>query len=90
MQENVAADNHGLTLENQSRANFTGIVSVESFNEKQVSVKTAGRSIIISGENLTVSKFNTENGTLAIEGRINEIRYIEKGKAAGVLKRLFK
>jgi sporulation protein YabP len=91
MQENLSAgDKHAVTVENQQRANLTGIVSVESFNEKQVSIKTMSSYLVITGENLNVSKFNTDNGTLVIDGKINEIRYSEKGKAAGVIKKLFK
>lgn len=82
---------HTLTLENRSKASLTGILSVDSFNEKQVHVNTAAsNSIVLSGENLTVSKFNTENGTLVIEGKICEVKYIEGKSAAGLIKKLFK
>lgn len=92
MTENAASanDKHTLTLENQQRASLTGIISVESFNEKQVNVKTQTRYLIISGESLNVSKFNTENGTLVVEGNITEVRYTEKGKTAGIIKKIFK
>jgi sporulation protein YabP len=81
---------HTLTLENQNKASLTGIASVESFNEKQVHMKTVSNtSITLCGENLTISKFNTENGQLVAEGKIIEIRYSENG-TAGFIKKLFK
>ena len=82
---------HTLTLENRIKASLTGILAVESFNEKQVSIKTDSEcNLIISGDNLTVSKFNTENGTLVVEGKIFDIKYNEGAKAAGIIKKLFK
>ena len=81
---------HTLTLENRNKASLTGITAVDSFNEKQVVVKMPSSNLIICGENLNVSKFNTDNGTLVVEGMISEIKYSEGGKAAGVIKRLFK
>ena len=88
MQENLpAGDKHAVTVENQQRANLTGILSVESFNEKQVSIKTMSSYLVITGENLNVSKFNTDNGTLVIDGQKNEINSSEK-EGSGVIKKL--
>lgn len=81
---------HSLTLENQNKASMTGILAVESFNEKQVCVKTNSSNLLIIGENLNVSKFNTDNGTLVVQGKICELKYNDGSKAAGVIKRLFK
>lgn len=90
MTENTTPAIHTIMIENQSKASLTGILTVESFNERQVHVKTATTSLVICGETLNVSKFNTENGTLVVEGKITEIKYNEGVKAAGVIKRLFK
>ena len=90
MADNVMEIAHSVTLENQKRASLTGISAVESFNEKEVQIKTGEISLTIFGENLNVSKFNTENGTLVVDGKINEIKYHDNVKASGVFKKLFK
>ena len=96
MQDNKANTaqqlNHVLTVDNRTRANLTGITAVDSFNERQVTARLAENGIIILGENLTVTKFNTENGTLTVDGVINEVKYVEGtgGKAVRALKKLFR
>lgn len=95
MQDNRAAaaqQSHMLTVDNRTRANLTGITAVDSFNERQVVARLSQNGIIITGENLIVTKFNTENGTLTVDGMINEIKYTEGtgGKAVRALKKLFK
>lgn len=84
-------ENHTLSIENRSKASLTGVTAVDSFNEKQVQAKLGTGSIVITGDGLTVAKFNTENGTLVVDGTINEIKYSDSSgaKAAGVFKRLF-
>lgn len=88
--ENTVSEVHSVMVENQKKASLTGISAVESFNDREVLVKAGEVSLSISGEGLNVSKFNTENGTLAVEGKINEIKYHSGQKAAGVFKKLFK
>lgn len=90
MQENENIQVHSLNLENQKKASLTGINAVESFNEKEVQIKTGETSLTLYGEGLSVSKFNTENGTLVVEGKITEIKYHNGAKPAGVIKKLFK
>lgn len=88
MSENIVQ--HTLTIENQKRASLSGIASVESFNERQIHLKTANGSLVICGENLVIAKFNTENGTLVADGNITEVKYSRGGDKAGFIKKLFK
>lgn len=79
---------HSLTLEEQKKLSLTGILNVESFNEKEVSLKLADNMLSITGANLNVEKLNVEEGTLTIMGEIGAIRY--SGVKESLMKRIFK
>ena len=79
---------HSLTLEEQNRLNLTGILNVDSFNEKEVCLKLAENTLHITGANLNVEKLNVEEGTLSILGEINTIKY--SGAKQSLIKRIFK
>lgn len=88
---NQTLNNHNVTIDNRKRVTMTGVIAVESFNEKQVQARLKECGVLVLGESLNVSKFNTENGTLAVDGQINEIKYTQTGmKATGLIKKLFK
>lgn len=85
------AAGHGITLDNRKKLNMTGIEAVESFNDKLVQVRVNANVVLaVKGTNLNVSKFNTDNGTLSIDGDVEELRYADKHKGAGMLKKIFK
>lgn len=79
-----------LSLDNRKKANLTGVTAVESFNEREVKIRIGETLLTVGGESLNVSKFNTENGTLTVDGKINEIKYSDNLKPAGILKKIFK
>jgi len=81
---------HSINIDNQKRASLTGVIAVESFNDRQIHLKISSGSLTICGEGLVIAKFNTENGTLVADGKIIEIRYSDGTGKAGVIKRLFK
>ena len=79
---------HSLMLEEQKKLSLTGILNVESFNEKEVYLKLADNMLNITGANLNVEKLNVEDGTLTVMGEIGTIRY--SGARQSLLKRIFK
>jgi sporulation protein YabP len=85
----ISAAGHGVQLENRKRMSLTGISAVESFNDREVTVRTADSVLVIGGEGLTVTKFNTDNGTLVVDGLIGSFKY-QGAKTAGVFKKIFK
>ncbi|NLK17417.1 MAG: sporulation protein YabP [Clostridiales bacterium] len=88
MSEN--SSQHSITIDNQKRASLTGVVAVESFNERQIHLKTSAGSLTICGEGLVIAKFNTENGTLVADGKVTEVKYSDGLGKVGVIKKLFK
>ena len=81
---------HSITLEQRKRLSMAGIEAVESFNDKLVQIRVSeGVLLAVKGSALNVSKFNTENGTLSVEGVIEELKYTDKGQG-GLIKKMFK
>jgi sporulation protein YabP len=84
---------HGLSLENRSRAVLTGVSDVKSFHEEEVILDTAGGEMVITGKSLHIAKFTLEDGSLVMDGRIDAITYQEGGrhkKGGNVLGRMFR
>lgn len=53
---------HMVSLENRERASFTGVTDVESFNEDEVVMLTDQGVLLLSGEELHISRLNLEDG----------------------------
>ena len=84
---------HTFSLDNREHAVFTGVQDVESFNEEQVVMITSGGAIIISGQNLHISKLSLDEGQLVVDGFVHAIEYDDvspSGNKGGVFSRLFK
>ncbi len=87
--EKHEAREHTLTLLDRKRMTLTGVLDVSEFSETQVILKTSLGGLCIKGSALSISKLDTDNGTLDVGGEIREIRYMNKsgGKfLAGLLK----
>ena len=79
---------HSLNLEEQKKLTLTGILNVESFNEKEICLKLSNNMLTILGSNLNVEKLNVEDGLLTVIGEINTIKY--SGAKQNIIKRIFK
>lgn len=79
---------HSLMLENRKKLVMAGIVSVESFNEKEVFLKLSDGMLSITGTGLNIEKLNVEDGNLTVFGEINGIRY--NVKKTNLLGKIFK
>jgi sporulation protein YabP len=92
-QSAIRSVKHTVSLDNRERAVFSGVQDVESFNDEQVVMITSSGAIILSGQNLHISKLNLEEGLLVVDGFIYAMEYDDidspSGKG-GMLSRLFK
>jgi len=83
---------HELALKGRKYLAISGIVKVERFDEEEFLVETGEGFLLIRGEGLTLRHLDVEVGDIAIEGRINEMLYLEEGdgrERRGLLGRLF-
>ena len=89
--ERLSEGNHLMTVENRQRLNATGVLDVDSFDEKTVVILTNMGVLTVEGENLHINSLNVENGDIAIEGTIDQLRYTDlKEKGGGMFKGLFR
>ena len=88
--EKANVGNHLLSVENRNRLNATGVLDVDSFDEKTVVILTNMGVLTIEGENLHINSLNVENGNIAIEGEIDQLQYTQLKEKGSVFKGLFR
>lgn len=81
-------ENNTLTLESQKKISMTGVDSVDGFSEQYINLTVSGKRVKITGENIKITSFNKQSGTLSADGLFFEIKYGSKKKP--ILKRILK
>lgn len=80
---------HTLELHERSKMLITGVNDVSEFSERLVKLKTNMGGLIIKGSNLSITKLNTPNGDVEINGNIDFVQYQNK-QNDGFLAKLLK
>lgn len=70
-------------------ATLDGIVNIERFDEKGVSLLSESGKIEIEGDGLKIDSLTKENGTVTVIGRIDGVYYLKEGKSESFLKKIF-
>ena len=82
---------HNVIMEGRERLSISGVEEVESFDEETIVVYTTKGMLIVRGEGLHIEKLTIDGGDLAVEGRVQSLRYEEEAKEkGGLFARLFK
>jgi len=82
---------HNIIMEGRERLSISGVEDVESFDEESIVIYTSKGMLIVRGEGLHIEKLSLDGGDLAVEGRVQSLRYEETMKEkGGFLARLFK
>lgn len=66
---------YSLTIDRRAKAVITGVEDVESFDEAQIAMHTAGGYLVITGSGLHVESLQLEQGRLTLTGRIDSAAY---------------
>ncbi len=74
-------------IEQQKKITMTGVASVDSFTERQISLSLAGGRAVISGEGLKIVSFSQSGGGFCATGKISGVQFSEKKQK--IAKRLF-
>lgn len=85
--------NHNVILENREKLSVSGVVDVDSFDEKMIVVFTEMEMMTIKGDDLHIVKLNLDVNELMIEGEIESIVYSDEENpknAGGLFAKLFK
>jgi len=70
-----AASPHKAIIDKRAGISISGVLALNSYDEKTVCAETEEGYITIKGDNLHVSALNLNNGTLEITGIINSLNY---------------
>ncbi len=81
---------HSLRLDERQRLSVSGVEEVVSFDEENLTVKTAQGLLTIRGGGLKVDKLEKTSGELTASGNVTELAYEEAGPGTGLLARLFR
>ncbi|WP_094605257.1 Spore protein YabP [Sporomusa silvacetica DSM 10669] len=82
---------HQLTLVDREELNVDGVVSLGSYDEKEIVMETEQGVLIIKGESLNIKQLNLEQGNIVIEGTIKGMYYEEESRQKkGLLERFLK
>lgn len=85
---------HELGLMNRKSLALSGVRNVESFDNEEFLLETEMGHLLVKGENLHLRSLDLEQGQVAIEGKINEIGYLDDfhpgAKAKGFFGKMFK
>ena len=68
-------DAHQIIIEGQHHARITGVVDVESFHEEEAAILTEAGMLILSGEELKLTRLDPDSGQMIVDGRILSLEY---------------
>ncbi len=74
-------------IEQQKKVTLTGVASVDSFSERQITLSLNGGKAVITGEGLKIVSFSQSGGGFCATGKIGGIQFSEKRQK--ISKRLF-
>lgn len=83
------AHDHTLTLVNRSHLTLTGVDKVISIKPDLLQVKSTAGDIVVTGQNMEVTKLDLDEHTLMLNGKFDSIKYLENRKTP-LLKKIFK
>lgn len=88
MENETIKKRHSLTLENRAKGSMTGISEVLSYGENELCLNTSEGLLTLTGKQLKIIKYNTEDGSLAFSGSVDAVKY--NAKKPPIIKRIFK
>ncbi len=89
MEKSRLMGEHSISLVNRASMSLTGVEEVSEFSDTRVDMKTSMGRLCVRGKGLAISRLDTDNGTLDVNGEIQLVQYRNGGKD-GVFAGLFK
>ena len=86
----ISAKPHNIILEDRERLSVSGVEDVDSFDDKQIILKTTKGSLILRGTDLHIDKLSLDTGELAVTGVFSDLGYEETAPGGSLWSRLFK
>ncbi len=88
--EKISAKPHNIILEDRTRLSVSGVIEVDSFDDRQIVTLTSKGSLILRGTDLHIDKLSLDSGELVVTGLITDLGYEETAPGGSLWSRLFK
>ena len=79
-----------IILEDRARLSVTGVLDVDSFDDRQIVAKTVKGTLIMRGSDLHIDKLSLDAGELVVTGLITDLGYEETAPGGNLWSRLFR
>ena len=80
---------HNLAMEGRRQLSISGVEEVESFDEHEIIMTTSCGSLIIRGDDLSISRLSVDAGDVNVQGIITSLCYEEVAPSGSLWARLF-
>ena len=82
---------HSLVLENREKMSLTGVTDVDSFDDTLITAYINYAQLVLTGNGLHISKLNTDEGELWVEGNVTSVSYQDNvAKSSGFFGKIFR
>ncbi|MDE7372558.1 MAG: YabP/YqfC family sporulation protein, partial [Clostridia bacterium] len=78
---------HKLELDHERAMSMTGVKDVPVFTDKNITVRLANETLLVTGQNLAVKNLDIESGKLQVTGRVFSLRYTSQTAPTSLIKR---
>lgn len=79
-----------ICLEDRKNLSLSGVTKIVSSTITQAVVEIGDDSLVVTGNDLEITKLNLENKEVSFSGIINALKFGAKSEKRGFLKRIFK
>ena len=81
---------HSIILEERKKLSVGGVEDVVAFDDENIILETVKGRLIIKGDNMHITQFDTKTGDLWATGDFSAFGYTTEQKANGFFARVFK
>lgn len=83
--EQIVSGQHRLIIADREQVEVEGVLHVESFDDREITLGTILGTLTLRGEDLNIRQLDLESGCFAVTGMIHGVQYssAERGKGRG-------
>ena len=83
--------NECITLQNYEKIEINGAKKIISATSNQAVVETEAKTIVLTGNNIEVTKLDLDNSVVCLSGSFSNIKFsVANGQKPSLFKRIFK
>lgn len=76
----INSSSHSISITDRKSIIISGVKKIDSFDNEEFLLETTMGYIIINGNDLEIMKLDTNQGNVAIKGKLNNFSYMENSK----------